>query len=207
MLKIAVFHFGADEGRMGISSAYALGVEEDGSVWRAFDKVPGECCSVLAEFVEVRFLRAPSMDGSYPMQRLLDGKGPFDFKAGDFVDAGMGNWGTCAGVLEDALEISQEQADLEIEEEKRAVERVSGVCRACQGEGKRLAGWSQANGHSWMECERCSGMKVPAWLRAQKEAELLSGAMGRQPAAGKPGFFGRVIAALGFGGNAGGRRL
>lgn len=200
-MKIAVFYFGECEGRMGCSSAYALGVGENGEAWRAFDKVPAGDCPELAALAGLRFLRAASMDGSVPLQRLLDGKGPFDFKAGDFVDAGMGNWGVCAGILEQALEIAQERADLEMEEEKRVLEGASGVCCECRGEGKRLAGWSQANGHSWAECERCAGQKVPAWLMAEREAEWLSEAVGKGAPAGRRGIIGKALRALGIAGH------
>lgn len=105
LTTLSVFYFGADEShaRMGESAAYMIGISEAGACyWIAPDEVlPTQAQPHHFQGIQplkYSFVRRPDLDDSYPINRLLNGKEPDSFSLGDFVDAGMGNWGFAMGL-------------------------------------------------------------------------------------------------------------
>lgn len=104
-LSLSVFYFPEDlvSGRMGTNAAYMIAISDRGEVyWIASEKdLPTQAHPEQFKNtpkLPYSFDRRSDLDDSYPIGRLLNNQTPSEFKEGDFVDAGMGNWGFALGV-------------------------------------------------------------------------------------------------------------
>jgi hypothetical protein len=125
--QLNIFIFGSDRSRMGISTPYALAINEKQEVFstkldqKGFDLIykinnyPYNKMlkrSIQMYLNNIEFAKSNNKKGwqitDYPIQTLLDSESlnfkpaiyrEENFKVGKVVYAGMGNWGFCSGLF------------------------------------------------------------------------------------------------------------